>query len=801
MAAGPRHAVAQRREEYVTVRYSEQLYPLLPPLRRASRNGRLYTGPCPFCPDGGDDRFHVWMEASAGRPAERYWCRVCNARGLLRNLDRNSAQPAPPNPSSVRRTAAPEPRAEPNPAHTLFYRELYQATACWAHSWLLDGCHPDPLRYLHRRGLSDATIGRYLIGVTLGDPDSLVAYLRSTCPEAFPYAEEAGLLARDDAGNLRAHWNLCGRILFPYIAGSQVVDLRTRTYDGQKGYRSLGPYAERGASFPFAWDSVAPGTTTVIVAEAELKALIALQAFHAGDLAYPTIGQPGLTVFRPAWAEGLQAKGVREVVLCYDSQPRRAKDGLPTLTPEEQWCLRHGATCAAAGMQVRIACLPLPPDADKAEIDTFIPEAGAAAFQQLIDSAPLLSDYHRSISKALLERHNLPLLNPYPTRRPRPLRQSLAEAPAAYTLDSPAPPPHTLPEARAAIAVQAEAHASAGMGFLVLAHPPGIGKGQNTTLGLRNWLQKLPPGATGRPFLVWTALRKGQLADQEGIALIPLDGRGPQNCGKLPEASTLVQKGYGVKEALCMRRCPHLDHCAYLRQFGQVGDFFAATPLLRATGWWQQAGLVVLDEFDPSSLISHVQFGTTDLAAMSRANAGRPAIQTVLRWVAQVVATTTDRTLVGGLFLDELARQAAADAAPLDTTLQVALEELPPVEQLNLLSGLPNSASLADYQALPPAHTPTLLHLIVRERGEQLAGRRRTSRLEARAGRLELYLRVEHLIAQLCPPRAAQARSRCHRQPRVAARAVPYHADPGRAAAHPRCAAGGAGGRARLGQE
>ena len=720
-------------------------------MRLVSRSGRLYTGPCPFCADGGEDRFQVWMEASGDRPAERYWCRVCNRRGLLRNLGNDEARAGSPGTRSVRAASTPgRPRVEPKPEHLPFYRQLYAAVALWAHAWLRDPCHPDPLAYLHRRGLSDATISRAVLGVTLRDSESLVAHLRSACPEAFPYAEEAGLMITDDDGRQLTHWNLRGRLVFPYIAEGQVVDLRTRTYDGQKGYRSLGPYAERGADFPFGWDDIGPGTHTVIVAEAEFKALAALQAFHDGQLAYPTVGQPGLTLFRPAWAEELRAKGVEEVVLCYDSQPRRSKDGLPCLAPEEQWSLRHGATCAAAGLQVRIARLPLAPGDDKAEIDMFIAEQGAARFQQLVASAPLLRDYHGALGQPLLERHNLPVPSAYPLRRPRPRRLSLDELPAVYTES--AASSQSLAEARAAIAAQVEGHATSGTGFLVLAHPPGIGKGHNTTLGLTRWLANMPPGDNGSGFLVWTALRKAQIDDQQGLPLIPLHGRGPENCRKLPEAAVLAQKGYSVKDALCMRRCPFVDRCLYLRQFAQQGDFFAPIPLLKATAWWKDAGVVVLDEFDPTSLIQHVQLDAANLAAMSRAHPKAPVIQTVLRWVAQAVATTIDRVLAGSLLLDELAHQADLERVCVDETLATALDELPPPEQLNLLIGLPTGARLADYQALPPGHTTTLLNQLAKERRLQQEGRRFTSRLEARGGRLELFLRVEHLRTQLARP-------------------------------------------------
>jgi hypothetical protein len=468
------------------VRQFEHVHPLLPPMRRASRNGRLYVGPCPFCADSGEDRFHVWMEASNGRPSERYWCRVCNRHGLLKSLDHTEqAASVPSTLRSASPTAFRPQRPPPHPDHIPFYRQLYAAVALWAHAWLLDPCHPDARAYLLRRGLNDATIRRAVLGVTLNDAESLVGYLRETCPDAVAYAEEADLVVSDAQGRLVTHWHLRGRIVFSYIADGEVVDLRTRTYGNGKGYRSLGPYRERGADFPFAWDEVHPGTRTVIIAEAEFKALAALQAFHAGELNAPTLGQPGLTVFRPSWAQELAHKGITEVVLCYDSQPRPLRDGLPSLTPEEQWSLRHGATCAAAGLQVRIARLPLAPGATKAEIDTFIPQVGAASFQQLIATAPLLDDYHRSIERGLLEQHNLPLPATYPLRRGRPTRLAIAEA--AAVPQSEAPAASALAETRAQIAHCVAEHAAAGQGFLVLAHPPGAGKGFNTANGLRMW--------------------------------------------------------------------------------------------------------------------------------------------------------------------------------------------------------------------------------------------------------------------------------------------------------------------------
>lgn len=43
------------------------------------------------------------------------------------------------------------------------------------------------------------------------------------------------------------------------------------------------------------------------------------------------------------------------------------------------------------------------------------------------------------------------------------------------------------------------------------------------------------------------------------------------------------------------------------------------------------------------------------------------------------------------------------------------MEELPPEEERSLLRGLPSSATLADYQALPPSYTATLLAQLAKE--------------------------------------------------------------------------------------
>ena len=374
-----------------------------------------YEGPCPFCHS--HKHFLVWDQPNAGR----YWCRNCRERGSLRALTGESVVPRSDAPSSAR-GHQPASGAEPKPAHIPFYRQLYERVARWAHANILAPYNPEPLEYLHKRGLNDATVRRHLLGYGLNDPRSLVAHLRDLCPALLPYAEEAGVLLCDRDGVLRAHWNLCGCLVFPYSAEGEIVDLRTRTYPG-KGYRSLaGGYAERGALRMFGWDWL-DGANTVIITEGEFKALVALQAYHDGQLSAPALNHPGLTYLHSYWPQLLVKRGVRNVVLAYDSQPRPVKEGVVQLSPEERYIFVHGQRFAAAGLQVRVLRLPLRDGADKADLDGYALQEGLPALQRLLDAAPVLADYHASLPAPLLKAARLPLHTTHePQHRSRPRR-------------------------------------------------------------------------------------------------------------------------------------------------------------------------------------------------------------------------------------------------------------------------------------------------------------------------------------------------------------------------------------------
>jgi hypothetical protein len=373
----------------------------LPPLRLVSRATQEYAGACPFC--GGDarrsDRFHVWL-LPTGR--ERYWCRRCNRKGPASALTNEPPRqrPRPPTEPHRPRTAGPPPRRE----HIPHYRALYAIVTAWAEENLHQPWNPEPLAYLGQRGFDLATIRWARLGYALRDPQPLVTYLERHAPRLLPFAEEAGLLTRDDQGTLRAHWNLCGRIVIPYRSGDQVVDLRTRRFPGA-GYTSLpGSYAWRGATIPLCWDTTAT-SDVILITEGEFKALAVTAAYRGGALPYPALAHPGLNYFRHEWAAHLVQRGVRVVILAYDRRATRPRDpaGHEQLAPEEFWTIRHGHTLAQAGLQVLVLALPLAPGAAKEDLDGFLLRHGPAALRTCIQTTPVpLATYAAHIPRDLL---------------------------------------------------------------------------------------------------------------------------------------------------------------------------------------------------------------------------------------------------------------------------------------------------------------------------------------------------------------------------------------------------------------
>ena len=312
---------------------------LLHGMRLVNRRTGEHTGACPHC-QAGTNRYHIWTEPGAGgRPAWRYWCRSCGASGVIGAASHNYA-PAPEQPCMALPCLA-----EPYAAHIPFYRQLYELTALWAHGWLMDAANPDPLAYLARRGVNGTVAVRHMLGYALDDPQSLVTYLSEHALDLMPYAQEAGLLVVDRQGILRTHWNLCGALLFPTIAEGEITDLRARKLGvGAKARSLAGSPRERGAIYPFGWDGIGDATTVILIESGEFKTLLPLTAYHASDLSIPTIGCPGINGLPATLGAALVAKGVRCVIIAYDTQLRPVQDGVMQLAPEEIWTLKHGSS-------------------------------------------------------------------------------------------------------------------------------------------------------------------------------------------------------------------------------------------------------------------------------------------------------------------------------------------------------------------------------------------------------------------------------------------------------------------------
>jgi hypothetical protein len=183
----------------------------------------------------------------------------------------------------------------------------------------------------------------------------------------------------------------------------------------------------------------------------------------------------------------------------------------------------------------------------------------------------------------------------------------------------------------------------------------------------------------------------------------------------------------------------------------QEGDFFASQPLMQALHWWRDASVVILDEFDPAQLIHTVMLGSSDLAAMARASASEQA-QTIIRWLMQVQAGTADRTLSGALLYQTLEIEAERDGLHFGQTLAAAVAALPDSQVASSIPGLSITATLVEYQALPPGYLHRLLTTMEHEHTKRLSGARFSSRIEARNGRLMLYLLQEQLRDQLARP-------------------------------------------------
>lgn len=153
--------------------------------------------------------------------------------------------------------------------------------------------------YLESRGIDNDVIMKYGIGY---------------CPEYYntfydsPSARDAGLVSGKKI-------TLSDRIVFPYIHGDEVVDIRGRACTGiQPKYKSpFGSSKRRGAVYPYNYtDAHAVAKQYVVITEGEIKTIL------AHEMGIPTVGLPGIN----AWREGFVPYSDIKYIVMFDREPK-----------------------------------------------------------------------------------------------------------------------------------------------------------------------------------------------------------------------------------------------------------------------------------------------------------------------------------------------------------------------------------------------------------------------------------------------------------------------------------------------
>ncbi len=230
-------------------------------------------------------------------------------------------------------------------------RDYYQRLAAYYHACIT----PEVRNYLHRRGLTDEIIQQNQLGY---------------CPAGVhpiyedSVAREAGVATSGGASVL------AGRVIFPYRAGGQTVDLRGRALSPEEEVKYKGPYGRapyRGADeWPYLPEQVLQTTQeTVVVTEGELKALVC--AAHG----IPAMALPGINSWKWRMRSLFAAK--RRVIV-FDSQKEAAV--------AEQV---YSAVDSLAFRLTESHVLFLPLHGDKTDVDGFILTNGPESFRMWLD--------------------------------------------------------------------------------------------------------------------------------------------------------------------------------------------------------------------------------------------------------------------------------------------------------------------------------------------------------------------------------------------------------------------------------
>jgi DNA primase len=227
-------------------------------------------------------------------------------------------------------------------------RQLYGELTDYYHSCLA----PEHRTYLLNRGFTDETISAYRIGYV---PDTTHILYRNE------YVIDGGIVRKDGTPFL------LGRLIFPYMVGSVVTDMRGRLFVGESEQKYLSPYGGsfyRGADYPYSYDNLAQHEK-IVLTEGEAKAIASNQA------GVPTVSIPGILSLRPQ----LKQRDNQTFTVCFDSQVEHWYD-----------VIRAIQRLAKKFQNLLIATLPLL-GREKMDIDTFINDYGADKYKDVISRA------------------------------------------------------------------------------------------------------------------------------------------------------------------------------------------------------------------------------------------------------------------------------------------------------------------------------------------------------------------------------------------------------------------------------
>ncbi len=244
---------------------------------------------CFFCgeSDGKRGRLYINVDENADIPG-LFMCHLCGERGSLRKIKRHFGDPIGDDEKSGERRA-----------------DVLNAAAAFYHDQLLERI--EVLDHLYnQRGLTTDTISSHQLGF---GGHGLYAHLVKqgfTLDEIKP----TGLVYQMGANIVEF---LQDRIIIPYHAAGNVVQLRGRSYLKEEKSKYVTPSGQKARMFNVdsVWvDPDQKRTEDIFIAEGEFDCLILEQ------LGYRAVGVPGAKSWRENWVEYFG--GFRRVFLCFD---------------------------------------------------------------------------------------------------------------------------------------------------------------------------------------------------------------------------------------------------------------------------------------------------------------------------------------------------------------------------------------------------------------------------------------------------------------------------------------------------